>query len=69
VYARSQKKVALIAWPLKLMVFEKKKADRFLLFDLGADPGEREDVSKTAARAPDLERLQKVRASFEAAAR
>jgi arylsulfatase A-like enzyme len=69
VYARSQKKVALIAWPLKLMVFEKKKADRFLLFDLGTDPGEREDVSKTAARAPDLERLQKVRASFEAAAR
>ncbi|APR80517.1 Sulfatase [Minicystis rosea] len=69
VYARSQKKVALIAWPLKLMVFEKKKADRFLLFDLGGDPGEREDISKTTARAADLERLQKARAAAEGAAR
>ncbi|MFT3768771.1 MAG: sulfatase-like hydrolase/transferase [Minicystis sp.] len=69
VYARSQKKAALIAWPLKLMVFEKKKADRFLLFDLGGDPGEREDISKTTAHAADLERLQKARAAFESPAR
>lgn len=69
VYARSQKKVALIVWPLKLIVFEKKKADRFLLFDLGADPGEKEDVSKTTSRGADLERMQKARAAIEGAGR
>jgi arylsulfatase A-like enzyme len=67
VYARSQKKAALIDWPLKLMVFEKKKADRTFLFDLGSDPGEKEDVR--GSRAADLERLQKERAAAEGGAR
>jgi arylsulfatase A-like enzyme len=65
VYTRSQKKVALVMWPLKLVVFEKKKADRFLLFDLSADPLEKEDVSKTTAHSADLDRLQKARAAIE----
>jgi len=63
VYARSQKKAALIDWPLKLMVFERKKSDRLFLFDLGSDPGEKEDVR--AARVADLDRLQKERAALE----
>jgi arylsulfatase A-like enzyme len=63
VYARSQRKAALIDWPLKLMVFEKKKSDRLFLFDLGSDPGEREDVR--VSRAADLDRLQKERATLE----
>jgi hypothetical protein len=67
VYARSQRRVALIDWPLKLMVFEKKKNDRLFLFDLGADPGEKEDLSMT--RLADVDRLQKQRAGIESAAR
>jgi arylsulfatase A-like enzyme len=67
VYARTVKKVALIAWPLKLMVLEKRKAERLLLFDLAADPGEKEDVGK--GRFADLERLQQHRAAFEAGGR
>jgi arylsulfatase A-like enzyme len=63
VYARGQKRVALIDWPLKLMVLEKKKSDRLFLFDLQADPGEREDLAQ--ARSADVERLQKLRASIE----
>jgi arylsulfatase A-like enzyme len=63
VYSRSQKRVALIDWPLKLMVFEKKKAERLFLFDLGTDPGEKEDLSMT--RVADVERLQKLRAGIE----
>jgi choline-sulfatase len=67
VYARTVKKVALIAWPLKLMVLEKKKSERLLLFDLAADPGEKEDVG--ASRIADLERLQQYRAAVEAGGR
>jgi arylsulfatase A-like enzyme len=64
VHARSQRRAALIDWPLKLMVIEKKKAaDRVLLFDLAKDPGEKEDLA--GARPDDLERLQKERAKFE----
>jgi choline-sulfatase len=63
VYARGQRRVALIEWPLKLMVLERKKSDRLFLFDLGADPGEKEDLSRT--RMADVERLQKARAGIE----
>jgi arylsulfatase A-like enzyme len=63
VYSRSQRRVALIEWPLKLMVFEKRKADRLFLFDLEKDPGEKEDLSMT--RIADVERLQKVRTAVE----
>ncbi|MEO7327187.1 MAG: sulfatase-like hydrolase/transferase [Minicystis sp.] len=65
VYARSQRRAALIDWPLKLMVIEKKKAaDRVLLFDLAKDPAEKDDLG--SARPDDIERLQKERAKFEA---
>ena len=67
VYARGQRRVALIEWPLKLMVFEKKKNDRLFLFDLGADPGEKGDLSQ--ARVADVERLQKARAGIENASK
>src|SRR5262249_3184479 len=67
VYARSHRRVALIDWPLKLMVFERKKSDRIFLFDLGADPGEKEDLA--TARAADVERLQKERAGIESSAK
>jgi hypothetical protein len=49
------------------MVFEKKKNDRLFLFDLGADPGEKEDLSMT--RVADVARLQKERAGIESAAK
>lgn len=65
VYARSQRRAALIDWPLKLMVIERKKLDRFLLFDLAADPGERQDIS--SSRPEDLGRLLKARSAFEPA--
>jgi choline-sulfatase len=67
VYARGQRRVALIEWPLKRMVIERKKSDRILLFDLGADPGEKEDLSH--ARPADVERLQKARAGIEGTAK
>ena len=67
VYARSRKKAALIAWPLKLIVFERKKSDRHFLFDLGADPGEKQDLSTT--RTADVTRLLEARAAAEASAR
>jgi arylsulfatase A-like enzyme len=61
VYARGQRRVALIDWPLKLMVIEKKKprnkgSRSLLLFDLGADPGEKDDLAH--ARPGDVERLR-----------
>jgi arylsulfatase A-like enzyme len=65
VYARSQRRAALIDWPLKLILIERKKIDRTLLFDLSADPAEKEDLSAT--RAADVERLQKERAAIEGA--
>ncbi len=63
VYARAQKKAALIAWPLKLMVVERRKADRLFLFDLSKDPEEKTDLSKE--RAEDVARLGALRATFE----
>ncbi len=63
VYARTQKKAALIDWPLKLMIVERKKADRLFLFDLSKDPEEKTDLSKE--RAEDTARLGALRATFE----
>lgn len=67
VYARSQRRAALIDWPLKLMVVERKKSDRYFLFDLGTDPGEKQDISKP--RAADVDRLVKEKSAFEVGAR
>ena len=63
VYARTQKKAALIEWPLKLMVVERRKADRLFLFDLSKDPDEKNDLSKE--RAEDTTKLGALRAQFE----
>jgi arylsulfatase A-like enzyme len=63
VYARTQKKAALIDWPLKLMVMERRKADRLFLFDLSKDPDEKNDLSKE--RAEDTARLGALRTPFE----
>ena len=63
VYARAQKKAALIEWPLKLMVTERRKADRLFLFDLSSDPGEKNDLSQE--RPEDTTRLGALRATFE----
>jgi arylsulfatase A-like enzyme len=63
VYARSARRAALIDWPLKLMILERKRRDRLLLFDLAADPGETNDLS--TERPDDLARLTKLRAAFE----
>ena len=63
VYARTQKKAALIEWPLKLMVMERRKADRLFLFDLSKDPEEKNDLSKE--RPEDTTRLGALRATFE----
>lgn len=60
VYVRAPSRAVLIDWPLKLMrkVRGEKKKDRFLLFDLEADPGEKRDLSED--RKDDLERLQRL---------
>ena len=63
VYARTQKKAALIDWPLKLMVMERRKADRLFLFDLSKDPDEKNDLSRE--RTEDTARLGALRATFE----
>jgi choline-sulfatase len=63
VYARTQKRAALIDWPLKLMVMERRKADRLFLFDLSKDPDEKNDLSKE--RAEDTARLGALRTPFE----
>jgi hypothetical protein len=49
------------------MILERKKQDKLLLFDLGADPGEKDEISKS--RAEDVERLSKARAEIDAPGR
>lgn len=63
VYARGPKRVAVIDGAWKLIVFERKKKDRLLLFDLSADPKETKDLS--TERPDDLARLIALRAAFE----
>ncbi|MRG92026.1 sulfatase-like hydrolase/transferase [Polyangium spumosum] len=58
VLAYASKRLALIDWPLKLMVIERKKQNRNFLFDLGADPRETKDLS--ADRPDDVARLLKL---------
>ena len=58
----------MIDWPLKLMVIERKKADRLFLFDLGTDPGRDETTSLDGQRPDDLQRaLRRASRRFEAA--
>lgn len=64
VYARAPKRAAVIDGALKLLVIERKKADRVLLFDLAADRAEAKDLSKD--RPEDVARLLQIRSAFEA---
>jgi arylsulfatase A-like enzyme len=63
VFARAPRRAALVDWPLKLLVMERKRTDRHLLFDLAADPGETRDVSED--RKDDLARLVEARVKLD----
>lgn len=63
VYARAARRAAIIDWPLKLMIIQRKRSDRLLLFNLAADPGETKDLS--GEHPDDLARLTEKRAAFE----
>lgn len=63
VFARAPRRAALIDGAFKLIVIERKKKDRFLLFDLSADPKETKDIS--SERPSDLARLIAAKAAFE----
>lgn len=56
VVLRNSKRASVIDYPMKLIVFERPKQDRFLLFDLSKDPKEEHDIS--AERAGDVARLK-----------
>ncbi|MFO0547546.1 MAG: sulfatase-like hydrolase/transferase [Polyangiaceae bacterium] len=55
VVLRTTNRRAIVEYPFKLIAVERKKKDRLLLFDLGADPKEQKDVSES--HADDLRRL------------
>ncbi len=63
VFARSSRRAAVVDWPLKLLAIERKRAERFLLFDLAADPAETKDVSED--RRDDLARLVELRGKLD----
>jgi choline-sulfatase len=63
VLVRSKKGAALIDGPLKLMVMERKKGKQSFLYDLAADPGEKNDLA--GERAADVERLTKLLTDIE----
>ncbi len=63
VYTRGQRRVALIEWPLKLLVIERKKTDRLHLFDLSADSKEAVDLAPS--RREDVERLLRMKTAVE----
>jgi arylsulfatase A-like enzyme len=63
VLARGARRAAVIDWPLKLVVIERKKRSRYLLFDLEADPGETRDQSDV--RREDLDRMISTWERFE----
>lgn len=55
VYARTGKRFAVIDYPLKLVLQDRKGRDRILLFNLSADPEEKRDLSED--RPDDASRL------------
>jgi len=60
VVAHSTRRVAVIDWPLKLLSFRQKSGKLNLaLYELAADPGEKNDLSKT--RTDDKNRLDALR--------
>ncbi|NUP07784.1 MAG: sulfatase-like hydrolase/transferase [Polyangiaceae bacterium] len=56
VVLRNGKRGAIIDYPLKLVVIDREKRDRVLLFDLANDPKEQHDISSD--RADDVKRLR-----------
>ena len=58
ILAYGPKRSALIDWPMKLIVQERKKQNRNFLFDLAIDPKEAKDLS--AERVDDITRLEKL---------
>jgi arylsulfatase A-like enzyme len=58
IFAYGPKRAALIDWPLKIIVQERKKQNRNFLFDLAIDPQEGKDLS--AEHADDVTRLEKL---------
>jgi choline-sulfatase len=65
-YARAQKRAALIDWPLKIMVMERRKSDRILLFNLQDDP--KETLDRSADQHDDVTRLAAELGALEAPA-
>ncbi|WP_437533092.1 sulfatase-like hydrolase/transferase [Sorangium sp. So ce726] len=63
VFARTARRSAVVDGQLKLLVIERKKRDRLLLFDLGSDPRETRDLS--GERLDDLGRLRQKLSAFE----
>ncbi|HVY47704.1 MAG TPA: sulfatase [Minicystis sp.] len=61
VYARTQKRAALVDWPMKLLVSERHK--KTALYDLAQDPAERHDVADE--RDADVARLSNSLGAFE----
>ncbi|MCC6525564.1 MAG: sulfatase-like hydrolase/transferase [Polyangiaceae bacterium] len=59
VFAAAERRVAVVDWPLKLLVKRTQKRDRLLLFDLDADPREARDLAEE--RPQDLKRLDALR--------
>jgi arylsulfatase A-like enzyme len=66
VFARGPRRGAVIDWPLKLVVIERKKRNRYHLFDLDTDPDEARDQSDV--RHEDLERMVAIWEKLEVAA-
>lgn len=58
ILAYGPKRAALIDWPMKLIVQERKKQNRNFLFDLAIDPQEAKDLSPE--RVDDITRLEKL---------
>jgi arylsulfatase A-like enzyme len=59
VISYANRRVAVVDWPLKLMVFRRDgRDDRLLLFDMAIDPGEEKDIA--GDRQDDLARLAKL---------
>ncbi|WP_437487258.1 sulfatase [Sorangium sp. So ce1014] len=66
VFARTARRAAVVDGHLKLLVIQRKKRDRMLLFDLERDPRETRDLSNE--RAGDVARLREKLSAFESPA-
>jgi len=62
VVAYGPKRAAIIDWPMKLIVQDRKKQNRNFLFDLASDPREEKDLNSD--RVEEVTRLEKLLSSF-----